>query len=58
MYLLSRLAPVVSINDNEVETTELIDNDDDTCIPLPGWNGYRIDYVKHFYLLLSLNIGV
>ena len=35
------------LNGEEVMTTDLIDNDTDTCVQLPGYEGCRTDKVKN-----------
>ena len=39
-------APLIYINGQEVNTTDLIDNDADTCVGLPGSDGCSMDKVK------------
>ena len=38
-------APRIFINDKEENSTTLIDNDDTTCVQLPGYDGCKMDRV-------------
>ena len=46
IILSSWIAPLMYINGQEVDTTDLIDNDVDTCIALLGSDGCSMDKVK------------
>ena len=45
-------APRMYINQVEVNSTELIDNNNDTCVQLPGSDGCNMDKVTSYHLLV------